>query len=300
MMSTITLTKHHGLGNDFLVLADVDGALDVSLAEGDALAHHLCDRHRGIGADGLLLALPAPEDGSAAVTMRLHNAGGGVAEMSGNGIRCFAQAVVDGGLVPAGTLRVATDAGLRVVEVGPSDAHGLADIRVGMGVAKLDSIPLGTIAGAGRVRTVDVGNPHVVIEGDPQSVDLAVLGPEVEAPYLASSGGINVEVIASASRGPRGIDAIDMVVWERGVGITQACGTGATAAALVAHRWGLVGHIVEVRQPGGSSVVEIAGDAEVDGETAGDTAVLTLVGPSQFIARIEVPRRLVDSIIGRA
>ena len=288
MTAAITLTKHHGLGNDFLVLADVDGALDLSLAEGDALARHLCDRHRGIGADGLLLALPAPRDRSAAVTMRLHNADGGVAEMSGNGIRCFAQAVVDGGLVSAGTLRVATDAGLRVVEVEPSDAAGLAAIRVDMGVAKLDSIPLGTIAGAGRVRTVDVGNPHVVIEGDPQAVDLTVLGPQVEAPYMDATGGINVEVIA-----PAGPGAIDMVVWERGVGITQACGTGATAAALVAHRWGLVGPRVEVRQPGGSSVVEITGDAE------SDTAGLTLVGPSQFIARIEIPRDLVDAIIGR-
>ena len=289
MTTWLTLTKHHGLGNDFLVLPDTDPgtALRLTLAEGDALARHLCDRHRGIGADGLLLALPAPADGSAAIAMRLHNAGGGVAEMSGNGIRCFAQAVVDGGLAPAGILRVATDAGLRVVEVEPSDASGLAAIRVDMGVAKLDSIPLGTIGGGGRVRTVDVGNPHIVIEGDPGAVDLTVLGPEVEGPYMASSGGINVEVIA-----PAGPGAIDMVVWERGVGITQACGTGATAAALVAYRWGLVGPRVEVRQPGGSSVVEIADDE-------GDTAGVTLIGPSQFIARIEIPRALIDSILGR-
>lgn len=285
-MTLATLTKHHGLGNDFLVLVG-----DHPGSDGDgvaAFARAVCDRRRGIGADGLLLARPVDrDDADADVSMTLFNADGSRAEMSGNGIRCFAQAVVDGGLAPAGILRVATDAGLRVVDVEPSDASGLAAIRVDMGVAKLDSIPLGTIGSAGRVRTVDVGNPHVVIEGDPRTVDLTVLGPEVEGPYMASSGGINVEVIA-----PAGPGAIDMVVWERGVGITQACGTGATAAALVAHRWGLVGPRVEVRQPGGSSVVEIADDE-------GDTAGVTLIGPSQFIARIEIPRTLIDSILGR-
>ncbi len=87
----LQLSKHHGLANDFLVLDDTSGTLALTIEEGAALARHVCARHTGVGADGLLLALPAPADGSADVTMRLHNADGSVAEMSGNGIRCFVQ-----------------------------------------------------------------------------------------------------------------------------------------------------------------------------------------------------------------
>jgi diaminopimelate epimerase len=243
--------------------------------------------------------------------MRLHNADGSIAEMSGNGIRCFAQAVVDGDLAAPGELRVATDAGLRIVMAERTDpATGIANIRVDMGCAVVDSIPVATSVtdhiGGARVCTVDVGNPHLVIEGDPSMVDLTTFGPRMESPYLASSNGINVEVIALAddaadfdaadpdadAAGLAG-DAIDMVVWERGVGITQACGTGATAVAVAAHRWGLVGTRVTVRQPGGDAVVEI-GDASADG------VPVTLVGPSQHIGTITIPRTLVDAVIGRS
>src|SRR3546814_14956418 len=108
------LTKHHGLGNDFLVLLDLDGIRPVSPQ--DAVA--LCDRRRGIGADGLM-RVTAGTDGAdgADVTMRLLNADGSVAEMSGNGIRCLAQAVFQAGLATPPVLRVATDAGLRTVTV---------------------------------------------------------------------------------------------------------------------------------------------------------------------------------------
>ena len=284
--ATLSLTKHHGLGNDFLVLTDVDGALAFSREEGAALARRVCDRHRGIGADGLLLALPAPGDGSADVTMRLHNADGSVAEMSGNGVRCFVQAIVDGGLAPAGALRVATDAGVRVVHVERSDKTGLAHIRVDMGTAVVGRIAIAAdaafVIGERRSETVDVGNPHLVVAGDTRTVDLAVFGPAVEKPYLPMSHGINVEVIERAADQR---DTIDMVVWERGVGITQACGTGAVASAVVANRWGMAGQRVTVRQPGGSSVVEIDGDR------------VTLIGPSQFVARIEIQRAATKEVL---
>jgi diaminopimelate epimerase len=275
-VGVLTITKHHGLANDFLVLLDTHGAYSLTLDEGAELARMVCNRHTGIGADGLLLALPAPEDGSADVTMRLHNADGSIAEMSGNGIRCFAQAVVDSEFLPGGTLRVATDAGLRVVEVHPSDADGVAQIRVGMGTAIFDSIEVSdaakTVIGDRRFRTVDVGNPHIVIEADPATIDLATAGPEIEQHFMAAHRGINVEFVGAA-----GPDQLDMIVWERGVGITQACGTGATATALVANGWGLSGASTEVRQPGGSATVEW------DGTSA------TLIGPSKFIARCVVP-----------
>ncbi len=282
-MAHITVTKHHGLGNDFLVLLCLNATTPPpSPGAGAKLARQLCDRHRGIGADGLLVAsLPDPTS-DADVVMRLHNADGSVAEMSGNGIRCLAQAVVDSGFRPAGNLRVQTGAGLRVLGVEPTDGHGLAMVRVDMGVARIDpfDVPpeVSKIIGVHRVATVDVGNPHIVIERDPDTVDIATFGPAVEAHFMSRFGGINVEVVVARDR-----DNVDMVVWERGVGITQACGTGATATAVATNRWGLTGKNTVVRQPGGSATVELNGEQ------------VTLVGPSQFVASCRVQ---VDSELG--
>ncbi len=262
---TISLTKHHGLGNDFLVLLD---AASLSSTQATALAVATCDRHRGIGADGLLLALPAAND-AADISMRLHNADGSIAEMSGNGIRCFAQAVTMAGIANPGVLRVHTDAGLRVVEVGRTDeVSGVANITVDMGEVAYETHPVHGSTG----KTVDVGNPHLVIPVDSlDDLDISVVGPDREAPYLdGPTHGINVEVIRAVDNA-----TIDMVVWERGVGVTQACGTGATASAAVAHRLGLVGSRVTVRQPGGDAVVQI---------TQGRAS---LTGPSQHISNIE-------------
>ena len=275
-MAHITVTKHHGLGNDFLVLLCLNAtAPPPSLGAGTQLARQLCDRHRGIGADGLLVASLPDSTSDADVVMRLHNADGSVAEMSGNGIRCLAQAVVDSGFRPAGNLRVQTGAGLRVVGVEPTDEHGLAMVRVDMGVAKIDpfDVPpeVSEIIGVHRVTTVDVGNPHIVIERDPDTVDMATFGPAVEAHFMSRFGGMNVEVVVARDR-----DNVDMVVWERGVGITEACGTGATATAVATNRWGLTGNQTVVRQPGGSATVELNGEQ------------VTLVGPSQFVASCTV------------
>lgn len=260
----LRLTKHHGLGNDFLVLADGDSVSETARAQ---LAQQTCDRHRGIGADGLLFVL-APDAGFD-VRMRLHNADGSIAEMSGNGIRCFAQAITMADMVPAGTVRVQTDAGLRVIEVGSTDPNsGVATISVDMGEFLFDALPVHGVGG----HTVDVGNPHLVIPVDSlDNLDITVTGPEREAPYLPGpTHGINVHVVRAADD-----RTIDMVVWERGVGVTQACGTGATAVAGVMHRLGLTGSHVTVRQPGGNATVDI------------DNGRATLHGPSQHIATIE-------------
>ncbi len=283
--ATLALTKHHGLGNDFLVLADLAVSASMTCAQRAKLAQTLCDRHRGIGADGLLFALPtghadAPRlvHGDEAIAMRLHNADGSIAEMSGNGIRCFSQAVIDAGFVPAGTIRVATDGGLRVVVGGYSDAHGVAHFRVDMGTAKVSSIPvpesITEALGTTRVLTVDVGNPHIVIERDPAMVTIAEFGPMIEEPFLTTHlHGINVEVVAPKRDA---VDVLDMVVWERGVGVTEACGTGACATAVAGHRWGLVGKNSMVNMPGGAVGIELDGDR------------ITLVGPSQFICSLTV------------
>jgi diaminopimelate epimerase len=263
-MTRHQLTKHHGLGNDFLVC--LDGAAIES--RGAELAQRWCDRHRGVGADGLLLVLPATHD-SHDVRMRLHNADGSIAEMSGNGIRCFAQALVDGGVVRPGPIRILTDGGLRTVQATESDGEGIAQVTVDMGQAAVGTHP---VLGEGGT-TVDLGNPHLVLAVDSlDDIDISVVGPERERPYLSGpTHGINVEVIRAADPA-----TIDMVVWERGVGVTQACGTGATASAVAAHRLGLVGRRVTVRQPGGDAVVDIEDDRVI------------LTGPSQHICKVEV------------
>ena len=247
------LEKYSALGNDFLVLVDLDARHRV---DGE-LARALCDRRRGVGADGLIHATPGPEE--AACSMALYNADGGRAEMSGNGIRCLALALVAAGADPASPLVVATDAGLRQVRVLPDGSA-----RVDMGIARAGPAPPCAF-GTGRALAVDMGNPHLVVEVvDPAKVDLAQ-----EAALL---GPVNLEVVAP---GP-GMGELTMRVHERGVGETESCGTGACAVAVAASRWGLAGEVVTVHQPGG--------DLEV---TLRDGGVL-LAGPATHVASVEV------------
>ena len=255
------LSKYHGLGNDFLVLVDLDGR-HAGAVDG-ALVVRLCDRHRGVGADGLI-RVSRGEDEGADVVMELWNADGSRAEMSGNGIRCLAHAVIDSGVDPGPTLTVATDAGIKIVTRQAGDQPGVLRFSVGMGQpAPLEGLWL-TVVGR-KVAGVDMGNPHaVVLVEDPADEDFAELAERV-----------NVEAVAP---GPED-DAITMRVWERGVGETLACGTGAAAAAWVASReWGLVGDHVVVHQPGGAAEVEL-----------GESNEVVLTGPSEFIATVEVP-----------
>ena len=243
------LTKHHGLANDFLVLLDLDAQ---HLIDGD-LARALCDRRTGVGADGFIHGTAGA--GHADLTMTLFNADGSLAEMSGNGIRCLAQAEALRRDVGELDVDVLTEAGLRHVTVRPSGQALTVWATAGMGPAKvLDE-------GDGRME-VDLGNPHLVIRvADPWDDGLL---PEA-APDR------NTELIAP---GP-GDDAITMRVIERGVGETLACGTGACAAAHAAHAWGLVGERVTVHMRGG--------DAEV---VLGDN--IQLSGPATYVASVEV------------
>ena len=264
-MTTLTLTKHHGLGNDFLVAfhPEVDDLAD--------LARQLCDRRRGVGADGLLVAESA--DGYAA-RMTLYNADGSRAEMSGNGIRCFAQALAE----RRGDLSdqlILTAAGDRLVVLDATDDPATVTARVEMGdVSPLDE-PSGWAAlGCHPDRPVahlSLGNPHSVVGVDEvAAVDLAHLGTQVPQ--------VNLEIVEP---GPES-NAITMRVHERGAGITEACGTGACAAAYAARSWGLVarnaGDVI-VHMDGGTATVSFSVEAP-------ERAVLT--GPATFIATIEV------------
>jgi diaminopimelate epimerase len=266
----LALTKHHGLGNDFLVTFH----LDVPEADRPALARLVCDRRTGLGADGLLVGESATGHSA---QMVLYNADGSRPEMSGNGIRCFAHALALRRRDPLPvSMSIATDAGPRPVTLVAADEPHTMVGTVGMGDVTVLDEPDGWSAlgiDPGRlVAHLGLGNPHsvVAVEGV-GAVDLATLGSRV--PH------VNLEIVEP---GPRP-DVITMRVHERGAGITTACGTGACAAAFAARRWGLAdpaGGKLVVQMDGGRATVEF------DGE---HPERVTLSGPTTFVGAIELP-----------
>jgi diaminopimelate epimerase len=264
----LRLTKYHGLGNDFLVALWSDNP---GLAPDPSLARALCDRRLGVGADGLIYAL-APGGDEADVHMVLLNADGSEAEISGNGIRCLGQAMLRHSGRGEGDVVVETAGGVRHLRTVRGDVDGELWTRVDMGPARPGPVlsPAAQAYPARRRTTVDVGNPHLVLlVDDPDAVDLAVDGPPLDASF---DTGINVHFISV----PDDAD-VDLRVWERGAGITRACGSGAVAAAVAAHGWGLVGDRVDVHMPGGGATVEL------------DDGTAHLTGPSTFVAEVVVP-----------
>ncbi len=275
----IRLAKLHATGNDFLVWNALrsNEASDALVA---GLVSFLCDRHRGVGADGLIMLKPG-RDG-ADCEMVLYNADGGSAEMSGNGIRCLAWVAVGEGLGRDGVLEVETGAGRRSLELTFAKSGELAAVTVDMGPVTFEpsEIPLdapkafdleATFHGTTyRGDAAGVGNPHfVVLVDDVAGARVAQHGRHLEVDERFPNR-TNVEFIAAA-----GADAIQMRVWERGVGETLSCGTGACAAAAVAHRRGLVGEHVVVHVPGGDLTVDL-------GET------VRLGGPVEFVFDADV------------
>jgi diaminopimelate epimerase len=243
----LEMSKHHAAGNDFLVFVDRDDARRLSEEEVRAL----CDRHRGLGADGVLRVLGAAD--GAQVQMELRNADGSVAEMSGNGIRCLVQAVLDKQLVSGTIVSVGTPAGVRRVEYEPREgATARATVNMGGFVLGAECRAEG-VQGVLRSRTVDVGNPHLVLWCE-QVRDQDVMD-RGESLSRSVSGGQNVEFV-TALEDDR---SIFVRVHERGVGETLACGTGACAAAAAMHSWQRVGNEVVVTMPGGALEVRIEG-----------------------------------------
>ncbi|MEN3360542.1 MAG: diaminopimelate epimerase [Mycobacteriales bacterium] len=216
--------KGHGTQNDFLLLPDGDPLPP-------ALVRALCDRRAGLGADGVLRVVPAADDPDGAPMaaeaewfMDYRNADGSVAEMCGNGARVFARHLVDAGLAEPGELRLATRGGLRTVWLAAA-----GDVTVDMGVPA--PIPARPTVGGRQATAVSMGNPHVVVPlaaGEPGLAELAGLcltRPPDVTPALPD--GQNVEFTVRV--GPR---ALVLRVHERGVGETQACGTGVCAAVV--------------------------------------------------------------------
>ncbi|WP_260921653.1 diaminopimelate epimerase [Novosphingobium sp. 9] len=249
----IDFTKMHGLGNDFVVLDAREGRAPLPPIDA-AFAAAIAHRHTGIGCDQLIVLQPSE---TCNFTMRIFNADGSEVEACGNATRAV-------GLLHGTPARIETRGG--VVSTRP-DAAG---ISVEMGKPRFDweAIPLGypmdthamPVAWEELVNpiAVNVGNPHVIFfVADPYAIDMARLGPLVETDPLFPER-INVNVAAITAR-----DAITLRVWERGAGLTLACGTGACATAIGAMRRGLVDRRVTVTLPGGPLVIEWREDDEI-------------------------------------
>lgn len=266
------LTKHHALGNDFLVLIDIDGTTPITAD----VARAVCHRRHGVGADGVM-RVTATGDQAVPFVMELFNSDGSIAEMSGNGMRCLVQALVMADAAPGPDFVVRTVGGDRAVSHRLGRAPGESTVSVDMGPATPGSMVSDDFDHRhvpDRLATIDIGNPHVVlVAGEPDAVDLAVEGPFYENQVV---GGANIEWVAVEAQ-----SRLRMRVWERGAGITQACGTGACASAVAAHSWGLVGSDVTVDMPGGSVDVGVA-----------DT--VTLTGSANFVAAIEIDPGFLD------
>ncbi|MCL2515417.1 MAG: diaminopimelate epimerase [Microbacteriaceae bacterium] len=247
MAITLRFSKGHGTGNDFVLIADPDDVLELTTERVQAL----CDRHFGVGADGVIRAVRSQyipggvgaeilaENPDAEWFMDYYNADGSIAEMCGNGIRVYVEFLTRSGLAelkPGATLPIGTRAGVRTVQ---RSADGY---EVDMGVWKLDGTePLVNARELKVARPglgIDVGNPHVVValsdDGELDGLDLSyipVLDPE---PY----DGANVEFVVPAEPlVQNGVGRIRMRVHERGVGETLSCGTGTVAAALAVRYW---------------------------------------------------------------
>jgi diaminopimelate epimerase len=240
MPQTIPFTKGHGTGNDFVILPDVDGALELS----DDQVAALCDRRFGIGGDGILRVVrsSAIDEGSATPDaewfMDYRNADGSAAEMCGNGIRVFVRYLLEAGLATLGDdpLRIGTRAGTKALT--GSDLG----LEVDLGVFTVDdSDVLVRARGLDVARpgiSIDVGNPHVVVAlGSRDELERLELTTRPVIEPLPPHGA-NVEFVVPADPlVTAGVGAIRMRVFERGVGETLSCGTGVAAAALAVRHW---------------------------------------------------------------
>jgi diaminopimelate epimerase len=248
-MAAVPFIKMHGLGNDFVVLDARRAPLRLAPAQVRAIA----ERRTGIGCDQLIVLEP---DGAADAFMRIYNADGGEVDACGNATRCIASLLfAESG---RGRAAIRTGAGLLVAEPAPNGwvAVDMGAPRLGWRdiplAREMDTLHLDLSIGPGRPPVLsdpvgtNVGNPHATFfVPDVEAIDLETVGPLLETdPLFPARANIGVAQVAGA-------DALRLRIWERGVGVTRACGTGACAAAVAAARRGLAGRRTEVRLDGG-------------------------------------------------
>ena len=249
--------KMHGLGNDFILFNDLD-PLRFDL---NALAIRLCDRHQGIGADGIILILPSEV---ADVKMRIINSDGSEANMCGNGIRCFAKYIYDNHINRAKTFTIETGAGIMIPELIIEDGNVLF-VKVNMGAPVLERAAIPMIGATGnvvneefhtdnnkfKITSLLMGVPHTMIFVDHlDQTDIVTIGRDIEKhPFFPEKTNVNfVEVINDRE--------IKVRTWERGAGSTLACGTGSCAAAVASNLNSKTGKSVTVHLALGDLFIE--------------------------------------------
>ena len=246
-MTPLTLVKAQAFGNDFLMVDErqIDGAVDRQ-----ALARVLCERRRGIGADGLIF-YRATQGGAA---MRLLNADGSQSEVSGNGVRCLATLIAAGGAQRPSGIAIETQAGVKRLELLSQEA-GRLTFRAAMGQPEQIAQERIDVNGDSvEAVTLRVGNPQCVVLGAATTERLHSLASAL-AVHPRFPEGTNVELASVTSS-----DRVDILIWERGVGPTEASGTGACAAAVAAASYGGATRDVQVVSPGGAQRVEWTND----------------------------------------
>lgn len=267
----LTFTKMHGLGNDYIYVDCFRQPLEG--VDAPALSRAISDRHRGVGSDGLILIAPPTAGVKADVRMEMYNADGSRGEMCGNGIRCVAKYAVDHGLAgdPGGMVRVETDRGVLELTTYRGADGRVDSVRVNMGspILRPRDIPV-ELPGERCVRTplevgdrrfamtcVSMGNPHAVFfVDDVTEIDLLRIGPLIERHPLFPRR-VNVHFARTHSRGEA-----TMRTWERGSGITQACGTGACAVMVAGVLEDRLSQRATIHLPGGDLLIEWSGGPE--------------------------------------
>lgn len=262
-MTALRIWKYHGTGNDFVMIEDLGEERPLS----SAVVAALCDRHSGVGADGVIRVTPGIEPGTD-FFMDYMNSDGSLAEMCGNGVRCLGKLVYEHGHTTASEIAIGTRAGTKHLSLDVSDGL-VRRITVGMGAPAFERAripmagpedepfltePLEIEGRTVKASAVSMGNPHLVlfVEEDLASLDVRTIGPRLEHdPRFPQR--TNVEFVAVEDGG------LKVRVWERGSGETMACGTGACAALVAANEAGLVPKRAEVRFTGGTLVVERTG-----------------------------------------
>ncbi|MDQ4095381.1 MAG: diaminopimelate epimerase [Actinomycetota bacterium] len=264
-------SKYHGIGNDFVMIADPEDALTLE----QDVVRRLCDRRFGVGGDGVIRVAPGRDGGH--FFMDYVNSDGSIGEMCGNGIRCLALFARAEGLTSDKTLRVETRAGLKTVEI----RGDLVRVDMGAPIFEPAAIPVGldegvdplhaklqTDQGMVEVTCLSMGNPHaVVFVDDALAAPVTTLGPIIEN-HPAFPNRVNVEFATVEQP-----DRIQMRVWERGSGETLACGTGACAVAVAGRLLANADQKMTIALPGGELEVEWRGSLE-------DEATVYLTGPA--------------------
>ncbi len=254
----LRFTKMHGAGNDYVYV----NCFGERVANPSALARVISDRHFGVGSDGLILVMPSK---TADVRMRMFNADGSESEMCGNGIRCLAKYAYDHGICKSRDIRVETGAGEKLVTLQVHDGRAVS-ARVDMGVPDLHrgaipmngklhdlavNVPLKVLGRTYSATCISMGNPHCVIfTKNVDAVALEQIGPVIEAlPLFPRRTNVHFAQVLNRSE-------LKVRTWERGSGITLACGTGACASAVAAAVTRRTGRDVKTHLPGGTLAIE--------------------------------------------